>query len=139
MSWRQQKHQCLCFHYWDDLTNFWRNNWRSIIDIVERLGYRVNKLVDKLKQIFGLNQAQPSGFKPGLDRITDNRTWIKSGWKQNVPKTLWGRLGPKVPNWVGVGCSSGWTICVDSGWVGLIWPNYFEGFFFCLSLWLDIN
>ena len=57
LSRRQQKHQCLCFHYWDDLTNFWRNNWRSIIDIVERLGYRVNKLVDKLKHIFGLNQA----------------------------------------------------------------------------------
>ena len=30
--------QCLCFHYWDYLTNFWRNNWRSIIDVVERLG-----------------------------------------------------------------------------------------------------
>ena len=43
------------------------------------------------------------------------------------------RLGPKVPNWVGAGCSSGWTICVDSGWVGLIWPNYFEGFF---SVWV---
>ena len=37
LSWRQQKHQCLCFHYWHYLTNFWRNNWRSIIDIVERL------------------------------------------------------------------------------------------------------
>ena len=37
LSWRQQKHQCLCFHYWDFLTNFWRNNWRSIFDVVERL------------------------------------------------------------------------------------------------------
>ena len=37
-SWRQQKHQCLRFHYWDYLTNFWRYNWRSIIDVVERLG-----------------------------------------------------------------------------------------------------
>ena len=31
------KHQFLCFHYWDYLTNFWRNNWCSIIDVVERL------------------------------------------------------------------------------------------------------
>ena len=37
LSWRQQKHQCLCFHYWDFLTNFWRNNWQSIIDVVKRL------------------------------------------------------------------------------------------------------
>ena len=37
MSWKQKKHQYLCFHYWDYLTNFWRNNWRSIIDVVERL------------------------------------------------------------------------------------------------------
>ena len=28
LSWRQQKHQCLRFHYWDFLTNFWSNNWR---------------------------------------------------------------------------------------------------------------
>ena len=39
MSWRQQKHHCLRFHYWDFLTNIWCNNWRSIIDVVERLGY----------------------------------------------------------------------------------------------------
>ena len=36
-----KKHQSLCFHYWDYLTNFWRNKWRSIIDVVERLGYWV--------------------------------------------------------------------------------------------------
>ena len=29
LSWRQQKHHCLCFHYWDYLSNIWRNNWRS--------------------------------------------------------------------------------------------------------------
>ena len=40
LSCRQQKHQCLCFHYWDYLTNFWRNNWQSIIDVVERLTCR---------------------------------------------------------------------------------------------------
>ena len=28
-----------CFHYWDYLMNFWRNNWRSIFDVVERLCY----------------------------------------------------------------------------------------------------
>ena len=38
-SWRQQKHQCLCFHYWYYLTNFWRNKWQSIIDVVETLCY----------------------------------------------------------------------------------------------------
>ena len=32
LSWRQQKHQCLCFHYWDFWTNFCRNNRRSIFD-----------------------------------------------------------------------------------------------------------
>ena len=31
------KYQSLSFHYWEYLTNFWRNNWRSIIDVVERL------------------------------------------------------------------------------------------------------
>ena len=34
--WNQQY---LCFHYWDYLTNFWRNNWWSIIDGEERLCY----------------------------------------------------------------------------------------------------
>ena len=39
LSWKQQKHQWLCFHYWDYLANFWCNNWRSIIDIVEGFSY----------------------------------------------------------------------------------------------------
>ena len=36
-----------CFHYWDFLTNFWRNNWQSIIDVVERLSFmhQIAKLV----------------------------------------------------------------------------------------------
>ena len=38
LSWQQQKHQCLCFHCWDYLTNFWHNNWQSITDIIERHG-----------------------------------------------------------------------------------------------------
>ena len=29
--------ECLCFHYWD----FWHNNWRSIIDVVERLCFYI--------------------------------------------------------------------------------------------------
>ena len=37
LSWRQQKHMCFCFHYWDFFTNFWRNNWQSIFDVVEIL------------------------------------------------------------------------------------------------------
>ena len=44
LSWRQQKHQCLCFHYWDFLTTFWRNNWQSIIHAVERLCYGVKNM-----------------------------------------------------------------------------------------------
>ena len=28
------KHEYFCFHYWDYLTNFWCNNWQSIIDVV---------------------------------------------------------------------------------------------------------
>ena len=43
LSWRQQKHQCLCFHYWDYLTSFWWNNWRSIIDVTERLCFHGKK------------------------------------------------------------------------------------------------
>ena len=35
LSSRQQKHQFLCFHYWDFLTNLWRNNRQSIFDVVE--------------------------------------------------------------------------------------------------------
>ena len=36
----------ICFDYWDFLTNFWRNNCRSIIDVVERLcSYVVNSLI----------------------------------------------------------------------------------------------
>ena len=30
LSWRQHKQQCLCFHYWGYLTNFWRNTWLTI-------------------------------------------------------------------------------------------------------------
>ena len=33
--------QSLCFHYGDYLTSFWRNNWPSIIEAVERLCYNV--------------------------------------------------------------------------------------------------
>ena len=34
------KHQLLWYHCWDYLTNFWCNNWGSIIDVVERLCLR---------------------------------------------------------------------------------------------------
>ena len=34
-----------CFHYWDYLTNIWRNNWWSIFDRVEGLAYRVAKVL----------------------------------------------------------------------------------------------
>ena len=34
----------LCFYYWDYLTNFWRNNWWPIINIVERLSYCALKI-----------------------------------------------------------------------------------------------
>ena len=34
----ESQNQFSCFHYWDYLANFWRNNWPSIIDVVERIG-----------------------------------------------------------------------------------------------------
>ena len=37
------KHQCFCFHYWDYLTNIWRNNWRSMFDRVEGLEYWITR------------------------------------------------------------------------------------------------
>ena len=39
LSWRQQKCQYLCFNCWDFFTSFWRNNWQSLFDVVERLCY----------------------------------------------------------------------------------------------------
>ena len=36
LSWRQQQ-KSVCFDYWDFLQTFWRNNWKSTIDFVERL------------------------------------------------------------------------------------------------------
>ena len=32
--------KCLCFYYWDYLTNICRNNWWSMNDVVENLGCR---------------------------------------------------------------------------------------------------
>mgnify|MGYP002044988931 CR=1 FL=1 len=46
LSWRQQKHKCLCFRY------FWRNNWLSIFDIVERLCSCLQ--IQDCIQLFGL-------------------------------------------------------------------------------------
>ena len=80
-------------------------------------------------------RLSPQGSKQGWigSQTIEHGSNRVGTWKQNVPKTLWAGLGPKVPNWVAAGCSSGWTICVDSSWVGLIWPHYFEGFF---SVWV---
>ena len=52
MSWRQQEHQHLCFRYWYYLTNFWCNNWWSIIEVVERLGYWEEKSLSMLWWLF---------------------------------------------------------------------------------------
>ena len=38
-----EMNQCLCFHY------FWRNNWRSIFDVVKRLCYCIGILCINLK------------------------------------------------------------------------------------------
>ena len=43
LSWKQQRHQ----FFWYYLTNFWRNNWWSIIDVVERLSFWVHYLKKK--------------------------------------------------------------------------------------------
>ena len=50
------KHQFFCFHYWYYLTKFWRNNWRSIIDLVKRLCYLRVKLCKKF--VFVTKQSQ---------------------------------------------------------------------------------
>ena len=42
------KHHCLCFHYLYYLTNFWSNNWQSIIDIVEKLSLCTKIQVSKV-------------------------------------------------------------------------------------------
>ena len=54
LSCRQQKHQCLCLHYWDYLMNFWRNNWRSIIDVVERLSSCINYYEICQRKVLGI-------------------------------------------------------------------------------------
>ena len=51
MSWRKQKHPCLCFHYWDYLTNFWRNNWSFIIDVLSRKT-RLKMMLEKWQKNF---------------------------------------------------------------------------------------
>ena len=51
------KHQSLNFHYWDYLTNFWRNNWQSIIDVVERLGFWLTSILWRLSTA---KQQQPT-------------------------------------------------------------------------------
>ena len=68
LSWRQQKHQCLCFHYWDFLTKFWHNNWWAIFDVVEKtlfiafillgLYYKYGALMDDVTQP-GIHWMQP--------------------------------------------------------------------------------
>ena len=83
LSWRQQKHQCLCFHYWDYLTDFWRINWRSIIDIVKRLSYTYSSQLAAEKRtsfLIGIsNKFRPFLFSQGF------RSWLA---KNNFPKGL---------------------------------------------------
>ena len=57
LSWRQQKHQCSVYAFVTEifLTKFWRNNWRSIIDVVERLGFKNKNKRTKLFNLFLLS------------------------------------------------------------------------------------
>ena len=48
----QQKHQYLGFHCWDYLTNFWHNNWQSIIDVLERLCLSYEKKTKKQSKTY---------------------------------------------------------------------------------------
>ena len=82
LSWRQQKHQCLCFHYWDYLTNFWHNNWRSIIDVVERLCFSVCAI----NSLLFLNERLLSYFLTKKGTILDHRLWIKTEFSSNMSK-----------------------------------------------------
>ena len=52
------KHQFLCFHYWDYLTNFWHNNWQSIIDVAHW-----SRMLDTVQQII---QPRPTHTKAGV-------------------------------------------------------------------------
>ena len=82
LCWRQQKHQWLCFHYWDYLTNFWHNNWRSIIDVVERLCFSVCAI----NSLLFLNQRLLSYFLTKKGTILDHRLWIKTEFSSNMSK-----------------------------------------------------
>ena len=47
-----RKHRVLCFHYWDYLTNFWRNNWPSMIEIFRKTAIPAKRFKNKGKVNF---------------------------------------------------------------------------------------
>ena len=100
MSWRQQKKQFLCFRNWDYLTNFWRNNWWSIIDVEERLFKVTSLTVNSVIFIF----VNFLSFSKRSTTVFIVSAWLKSEssesfnfieksdlvqlWPQNPPR-LW--------------------------------------------------
>mgnify|MGYP007022710994 CR=1 FL=1 len=89
-SWRQQKHQCLCFHYWDYLTNFWRNNWRSIFDIVERLWqsfYSISNFIPRKSCNYWLWDQE--GTYRSLKIGWNSPFWPYPLWAWSIRKTWW--------------------------------------------------
>ena len=117
MSWRQ--HQCLCFHYWDFLTNFWCNNWRSIFDVVERLCYWLDFLTKK-HHFFPLN-AQVCVFMPNLH--------VKSWRVSNLFLRAQKRLPLALEFWFGRR-SPEWTLC---GWAWLVLSSFRRPSYGCRS------
>ena len=89
LSWRQQKHQCLCFPYWDYLTNFWQNNWRFIIDVVERLLMSFQKpFLVTSKRAWGIS-SMITFLK--LLASTDKCTIVCLNWKTLIWESLQAR------------------------------------------------
>ena len=93
LSWRQQKNLCLCFHYWAVLTNFWRNNWRSIFDVVERLLFKLSNVT--YKRQFP-SSCQCVKFDPIYGRPIPIRKKYSDFWINFYWTTLWGKLTFKV-------------------------------------------
>ena len=99
MSWRQPKEHCLFFNYWDYLTNFWRNNCWSIIDLVQRLFQVTSLTVNSVIFIF----VNFLSFSKRSTTVFIVSAWLKSEssesfnfiWKSDLVQ-LWPQNPPKL-------------------------------------------
>ena len=107
------KHQSLCFHYWDYLTNFWRNNSRSIIDIVERLCLR-DEQIFYLKMWIAIPFRSLGSPAPAI---------VLKPWTKLTDVFLSGKSKGFHLSWLGLGC------CSFQSW--LRWSQYALKFLSC--------